>query len=72
MPEEAVQGQANFQQRVNDERFALDQKIMALGKFIGNDVHNGLPQAEQDRLSKQFDIMQKYSDVLTERIEAFE
>jgi len=60
-----------FQQRVVDEKAALDEKREKLGQFIGGDIFNGLPQDEQERLDRQAALMRDYSAVLGERIAAF-
>lgn len=60
------------QQRVVDEKEALDTKISALGNFIAGDFYKSLPHAEQIRLNIQLTHMQAYSQVLGERISAFE
>ena len=60
-----------FQQRVVDEKTELDSKIAKLETFSEGEVFGGLPEAEQNRLSKQVEYMQMYSDVLGERIAAF-
>ena len=61
----------DFQQRVVDEKAALDDKITKLDTFSQGPVYAGLPEAEQTRLEKQIEFMQLYSDVLGERIAAF-
>lgn len=60
-----------FQQRVVDEKAALDDKIEKLSKFSEGDIFDGLPEAEQVRLEHQIEFMGLYSDVLGERIAAF-
>jgi len=79
IPSPSVTNLKPFQQRVVDEQLALDDKLSRLRAFIGNppDVppHQQftlLPEAEQDRMKRQLHIMQEYSAVLGERIEAFE
>ena len=59
------------QQRVVDEKTELDEKLTKLKAFFGTDIFKGVNEAEQARLQKQADIMQSYSDILGERIEAF-
>ena len=61
----------DFQQRVVDEKTALDEKIAKLETFSKSAVYNILPEAEQTRLEHQVEYMQMYSDVLGERIAAF-
>ena len=63
---------APFQQRVVDEKNALDEKYNALTPFIGSSpIYAGLPAEEQERLTRQHRIMGEYSAVLGERIAAF-
>ena len=62
---------APHQQRVVDEKAALDEKIATLGKFLCGEFIKSLPQDEQARLSEQFDVMQVYSNILGARIAAF-
>lgn len=59
------------QQRVVDEKTELDTKHLALSKFFSTDIYKNLDIDEQDRLCRQYDIMEEYSDILAERIEAF-
>lgn len=60
------------QQRVVDEKAALDEKATALSNFIGaNPIFEALDPAEQDRLNAQINIMWQYSMILGERIAAF-
>lgn len=63
---------APHQQRVVDEKTALDEKATALSNFIGlNPIFNTLDPAEQERLREQNDVMWQYSEILGKRIEAF-
>ena len=59
------------QQRVFDEKDELDLKLRKLRDFIAGRLCKSLSVDEQDRLNRQQDIMQAYSDVLGERIKAF-
>ena len=60
------------QQRVVDEKTALDEKILALSNFIGTDpTFEALDSAEQGRLKGQNEIMLQYSEILGRRIAAF-
>jgi hypothetical protein len=61
-----------FQQRVVDEKAALDDKLSRLKPFIDSDTFESLPEAEQERLERQLELMEGYSEVLGERIAAFE
>lgn len=60
------------EQRVLAEKATLDDKISKLGDFIDSDAFDGLDTAEQKRLQRQLTAMEHYSDVLEERIEAFQ
>jgi len=60
------------QQRVLDEKKALDEKVKALIAFIDTSpVFETLDIAEQMRLREQSEIMWEYSEVLGQRIAAF-
>lgn len=60
------------QQRVVAEKTELDKKAKALSDFIGlNPIFETIDSAEQERLKRQNDIMWQYSEVLGERIKAF-
>lgn len=62
-----------FQQRVIDEKAALDANIAKLADFIVfSPTYKILGSAEKDRLNRQHAAMLTYSGVLRERIEAFE
>lgn len=60
-----------FQQRVIEEKAALDEKIDKLDRFSEGTIFDGLPEDEQARLEHQLEYMYLYSDVLGERIAAF-
>jgi len=60
------------QQRVVAEESELYEKIGKLSLFLQTGMYSNLPEAEQDRLSRQLGHMQAYHDVLKERIGAFE
>lgn len=61
------------QQRVIDEKDALDKKIEKLAAFVQptNAIFQGLPNAEAGRLTYQLSVMGEYSRVLGDRIAAF-
>lgn len=59
------------QQRVVDEKEALDEKITKLSDFSNGDIFKTLTEDEQERLKRQFNIMRDYSSVLGDRINAF-
>ena len=60
------------QQRVVDERTELDIKREKLTAFYSTAVFHGLPEIEQSRLLRQGVAMRTYSEILGERIEAWE
>lgn len=63
---------APHQQRVVDERAALDVKTWALKAFIeGSPTFGGLPEVERMRLYAQHRAMVTYLTILDERIAAF-
>lgn len=59
------------QQRVVDEYNELMDRTTKLGVFFGNTIFQKLDQAEQERLNRQWKLMQQYGEVLAERIAAF-
>ncbi len=61
-----------YQQRIVEEKKALDEKAVALSNFIGtNPSFDKLDSEEQERLRVQNDLMWQYSEVLGARIAAF-
>ena len=60
--------------RVINEFEQLTTKINALAGFISNTtgLFGSLPEAERDRLNRQYDAMMVYVKILIERIDAFE
>ena len=67
-----VKEYAPHQQRVVDEANELKDKFSKLGAFIlDNPIYLTLPQKEQDDLSEQYDVMEKYIFVLERRISRF-
>jgi len=63
-----------YQQRVVEEKAALDEKLNKLAKFVinGGDAFKMLFIAEQVRLNKQMVVMEIYSEILRDRIAAFD
>jgi hypothetical protein len=61
-----------FQQRVVDEKKELDERLAKLNDFWNNPIFGTLPDAEKVRLEKQSLLMQSYSEILGERIAAFD
>jgi hypothetical protein len=62
-----------FQERVIEERNDLVEKLNKLQEFLGNPeaVSNLIP-GEEARLHCQADIMERYIEVLDERIQYFQ
>lgn len=61
----------DYQVRVVEERRELDVKIASLDEFTRASAFTALDQSERHRLEHQLSIMQAYSFVLGERINAF-
>jgi hypothetical protein len=61
-----------YQQRVVDEKAALDELHGKLKVFLSGDVFKKLDNAEQQRLFHQSAAMALYSYILAERITAFQ
>lgn len=60
------------QQRVIDEKAALDEKIAALHKFLYfNPIFETISTEERKWLRLQRDVMLRYSYILEKRIELF-
>jgi len=59
------------QQRVVSEKSELDEKLEKLNTFGRGEMFLTLPEAEQEPLIRQSNIMDDYSKVLAERIRAF-
>lgn len=61
-----------YQQRVIDEKMALDEKAYTLSRFIRHShVFTMLRPEEQELLKEQNDAMWQYSEILGKRIAAF-
>ncbi len=60
-----------YQQRVIEERTALEEKIERLDQFIGGDVFAMLSDYEMSLLIIQMDLMKGLSSCLAARIEIF-
>jgi hypothetical protein len=60
-----------YQSRVIDEKQELDSKLEKLDQFATSEQFATVAPAEQERLQRQLQIMKNYSQVLSERIEAF-
>lgn len=59
------------QQRVIDEKIALDEKLNKLKEFLVSSIFDSLTMQEQTLLQAQSDYMQGYSNILAERITLF-
>jgi hypothetical protein len=60
------------QERVVMEKKELDDKLSKLRLFFTNNIYSTLDLDEQERLRRQEDAMHNYSEVLGERIHAFQ
>lgn len=60
----------DYQDRVIEEKNALDEKIVKLASFIFSDRFL-VPKDEQERMESQFYAMTQYSRMLRERIYHF-
>lgn len=60
-----------YQQRVIDEKAALDGSLQKLRDFLAGSALELVNADEKARLERQAGIMAQYSDVLGERIAAF-
>ena len=60
-----------YQERVCEEKTALDEKLDALSAFLNKDDSPEVSSEELARLERQQAIMANYSAVLDERISAF-
>lgn len=61
-----------FQQRVVEEKRDLDEKLEKLKKYIDfSEIYPCLIEAERNRLMEQCICMERYSEILSERIAAF-
>lgn len=59
------------QQRVLDERTALDEKIAKLEAFTKTQTFDAIQFIERNALHNQLDVMRKYSAILKDRISRF-
>lgn len=62
---------STFQDRVKAEKIELDEKRQKLLDFFNTDIFRSLDQAEKDRLRVQHGVMGVYSEILLQRIAAF-
>ena len=57
-------------ERILDECFELDKKIVKLTAFLSSKNVSAVPVSEVDLLKEQLGYMEQYSSVLKRRIEA--
>lgn len=60
-----------FEQRVVDDKDALDRKTRSLLAFMATDDMKALPHDEQLRITNQSIAMKNYSSILAGRIHHF-
>jgi uncharacterized protein len=59
------------QKRALVEKHELDEKLDRLGSFLTGEIMRTLPDDEQARLRRQYEVMRDYSNILESRIEHF-
>lgn len=59
------------EQRVIDEKAALDEKIAKLAAFFPTTIYDSLCRRDQDLMREQYSAMMNYSDILGNRIARF-
>lgn len=59
------------QQRVIEERDALEEKITKLREFFGSKIYRELDRDDRALLSLQYNVMLEYADILERRIGRF-
>lgn len=69
---EAASALSSFQDRVRAEKAALDDNLSRLTPFLESERFASLSSDEQGRMRRQHSIMMQYSEVLGERIAAFQ
>lgn len=62
----------DYKQRVKNEKAELDERKSKLDAFLGSEFIENVATDEQERLKRQLVVMEEYSSILQERIEAFE
>lgn len=62
----------SFIQRIKDEKELLDEKVDKLSKFIISEKFDSLDDNMKSLMSKQFETMKKYSEILQKRLELLE
>ena len=61
-----------YQDRVLAEKSELDGRLAKLVAFIDGDVFAALPDDERLRMRRQVGVMGEYSEILRQRIQAWE
>lgn len=56
-------------ERILDEKFDLDKKINSLNDFLKSDKTKLLDNTEKEYLEEQLLVMNKYTEILSKRIE---
>lgn len=64
--------ETSFIQRIKDEKELLDEKVDKLSKFIISEKFDSLDDDMKSLMSKQFETMKKYSEILQKRLELLE
>jgi len=59
---------SDFKSRLSIEKSELDEKIAKLSDFVVGEAFKSIDPKQQDLLQTQLPVMQRYSDILTERI----
>lgn len=72
LPKAPASDRPPHQQRVIDEKRELDEKRLKLASFFSTPTYLNLDIMERSRLTKQGHAMSVYSDILGERIAAFD
>ena len=55
-------------QRVEKEKTELDDKLMQLHLFMNGEDYMGIPAESKRMLQRQYEVMDKYSCVLRDRL----
>lgn len=60
-----------YQQRVVDEKIALEEKLVKLSAFLLSEIFLTLDNEDRFLLSRQKEVMSDYLDILVARIKRF-
>ena len=60
---------SDYKTRLEEELFALSNKIQKLTQFTYDFTYNSLGHAEQVLLDNQLEIMYKYAEILNDRLD---